>query len=70
MGKLSNVVIGMALGAGVGVLINYLFGPVRDVEFNPQYRSRWDQAIEDGQQAAAEHEAELRRQFAEAKQRQ
>jgi len=67
MGKLSNIVIGLALGAGIGVVINYLFGPVREAEFNPHYRSRWDQAIEEGQQAAADHEAELRRQFADAK---
>ena len=67
MGKISNLVIGMALGTAVGVVLNYLFGPARDTPANEQYRSRWDQAIEDGKQAAVEREAELRREFAESK---
>jgi hypothetical protein len=67
MGKVSNLVIGVALGTAVGIVINYLFGPARDTPSNEQYRSRWDQAIEDGKQAAAEREAELRREFSETK---
>ena len=67
MGKFSNFIIGAALGAGVGLVINYLFGPARETEFNAHYRSRWDRAIEEGNQAAQAHEAELRRQFAAAK---
>jgi len=67
MGKTSNFLIGALLGTAVGVVINYLFGPTRDTQFNDQYRSRWDQALEDGKQAADEREAELRRQFLEAK---
>lgn len=67
MGKLSNFLIGIALGGAVGVVINYLFGPATGTEFNQNYRSRLDQALEEGQHAADEHEAELRRQLAEAK---
>jgi hypothetical protein len=67
MGKISNLVIGIALGTAVGVVVNYLFGPARDTSLNEHYRSRWDRAIEEGQQAAEEREAELRREFAEAK---
>ncbi len=70
MGKTSNFVIGAVLGTAVGVVINYLFGPARDTQFNAQYRSRWDQALEDGKQAADEREAELRRQFLEARNQQ
>ncbi len=66
MGKTSNLVIGIAIGAAVGVVINYLFGPTLDAEFNNLYQSRWDRAIEEGKQAAAEREAELRRQLVEA----
>lgn len=67
MGKLSNFLIGTALGAAVGLIINYLFGPANDTEFNQNYRSRLDRALEEGQRAADEHEAELRRQLGEAK---
>ncbi len=67
MGKISNLVIGIALGTAVGVVVNYLFGPARETPFNEQYRSRWDQALEEGKQAAEEREAELRREFAEVK---
>jgi gas vesicle protein len=69
MGRVSNFIIGAALGAAVGLVINYLFGPATSVEFNGKYRSRLDQALEDGQRAAEEHEAELRRQFEAAKRR-
>jgi len=67
MGKISNFVIGAVLGTGVGVVINYLFGPSRDTQFNAQYRSRKNQTLEDGKQTADKLEAELRRQFLEAK---
>lgn len=67
MGKVSNFLIGAALGAAVGLVINYLFGPAVGIEFNQAYRSRLDQAIEDGKQAAAAHESELRQQLEAAK---
>jgi gas vesicle protein len=69
MGRVSNFIIGAALGAAVGLVINYLFGPATGAEFNGKYRSRLDQSLEDGQRAADEHEAELRRQFEAAKRR-
>lgn len=68
MGKTSNLVIGIALGAAVGVVINYLFGPTLDAEFNSRYQSRWDRAIAEGKQAEAEREAELRQQLVKAQQ--
>jgi gas vesicle protein len=67
MGKLGNFLIGAALGAAVGVVINYLFGPAQGSEFNGNYRSRLAKALEEGDRAAEEHEAELRRQFELAK---
>jgi gas vesicle protein len=67
MRKLTNFIIGAALGAAAGVVINYLFAPARGTSFNQDYRSRLDQALEDGQRAADEHEAELRQQLAAAK---
>jgi gas vesicle protein len=67
MGKFSNFLVGAVLGAAVGLIVNYLFGPANDTEFNQNYRSRLDKALEEGQRAADEHEAELRRQLGEAK---
>jgi gas vesicle protein len=67
MGKFSNFLIGATLGAVVGLVVNYLFGPATDTEFNQNYRSRLDKALEEGQRAADEHEANLRRQLGEAK---
>ena len=69
MGKLGNFLIGAALGAAVGVALNYLFGPAQGTEFTSKYRSRLDKALEEGERAAQEHEAELRRQFELAKRR-
>jgi gas vesicle protein len=69
MGKLSNFLIGAALGAAVGVALNYIFGPAQDTEYNQNYRSRLNKALEEGDRAAQEHEAELRRQFELAKRR-
>ena len=69
MGKVSNFLIGAALGAAVGLVINYLFGPGVGIEFNKHYRSRLDKAIDDGKQAAEVHESELRQQLEAAKRR-
>lgn len=69
MGKLTYFLIGATLGAAVGVVVNYVLGPALGVEYNQQYRSRLDKALEEGDRAAAEHEAELRRQFEAAKRR-
>jgi gas vesicle protein len=67
MGKVSNFLIGAALGVAVGLVINYLFAPAPGTEFNKSYRSRLDQAIEEGKKAAEDHERELRQQLEAAK---
>ena len=67
MGKLGNFLIGAALGAAVGIVLNYLFGPAQGSEYNQTYRSRLDKALEEGDRAAEEHEAELKRRFEMAK---
>jgi gas vesicle protein len=68
MGKISSLIIGGIVGATAGAVANYLFSPARGTEFDQTYRSRWDKALEEGQQAAEAREAELRRQLAAAKQ--
>jgi hypothetical protein len=72
MEKFMHRVISFLAGATIGVLaatvLTYLFGPASTTTFDEQYRSRWDQALADGKQAAIEHEAALRQQLALAKQ--
>lgn len=67
MGKTGFLFLGAAVGAAVGIAVNYVFGPPDDALFDERYRSRWDRAVETGDRAADEREAELRRQFAAAK---
>jgi gas vesicle protein len=69
VGKLANFLVGVGLGVAVGVVMNYLFGPAQGTEFTQNYRSRLDKALEEGEEAAKAHEAELRRQFEAAKRR-
>lgn len=68
MGRTSSFIIGATIGVVAATVITYLFGPASETTFDQTYRSRWDQALADGKQAAAEHEALLRQQLAAAKQ--
>jgi gas vesicle protein len=67
MGRTSNFIIGALLGAAAGMAISYLFGPANDTTYDKGYQSRVDKALSDGQRAADEAEASLRRQFEEGK---
>lgn len=68
MGRVLSFLLGAAIGVTAATVVTYLFGPARDTTFDQHYRSRWDQALADGKQAADEHEAALRQQLAAAKQ--
>jgi len=68
MGRTLSFIVGATLGVVAATALTYLFGPARETTFDQSYRSRWDQALADGQQAALEHEAMLRQQLAAAKQ--
>lgn len=68
MGRLLSFLLGATVGVLAATVITYLFGPARNTTFDQHYRSRWDQALADGKQAADEHEAALRQQLAAAKQ--
>ena len=61
--------IGAAIGALAAVTFTYIFGPAPNATFDVSYRSRLDNALAEGERAAKEHEAELRRQFEESKRR-
>lgn len=67
MGKTGYLLIGGLVGAVASLAYTYLFAPARDTTYDGNYRSRWDWAIEEGRRAAIEQEAELRRQFEQAK---
>jgi len=67
MGKMSNFLIGAAVGAAAALVVNYLFGPSNSTTYDEGYQSRLDKALADGKRAADEREAELRRQFEEGK---
>lgn len=67
MGKTGFLLVGAAVGAAVGVVFNYVFGPTDGARYDESYRSRWDKALEDGDRAADEREAEMRRRFEAAK---
>ncbi len=68
MGRLLSFFLGAAVGVLAATVVTYLFGPAHNTTFDQHYRSRWDQALADGRQAAEEHEAALRQQLATAKQ--
>ena len=68
MGRTSSFIVGATTGILAATVLTYLFGPARATTFDQTYRSRWDQALADGKQAAIEHEAMLRQQLAAAKQ--
>jgi len=67
MDKMSNFLIGAAVGAAAVVMVNYLLGPSNETTFDEGYQSRLDKALDDGKHAADERENELRRQFEEGK---
>ncbi|MCE7983589.1 MAG: hypothetical protein DYG89_20645 [Caldilinea sp. CFX5] len=68
MRRLLSFLLGATVGVLTATVVTYLFGPARNTTFDQHYRSRWDQALADGRQAADEHEAALRQQLAAAKQ--
>jgi hypothetical protein len=67
MGKGSYFLIGALAGAVGSAVYLYIFGPARGTTYDEKYRSRLDWALEQGEQAAAQREAELWRKFEEAK---
>lgn len=68
MGRTLSFMVGATVGVVAATALTYLFGPPRETTLDQNYRSRWDQALADGREAALEHEAMLRQQLAAAKQ--
>lgn len=67
MGKGFSFLVGAVIGSLAGWALTYLFAPAEDADLATGYRSRWDRALEEGRQAARQREAELRREFQQAK---
>lgn len=67
MGKLASLLVGTAVGAALGLAVQYLFGPARGTAYDQRYQSRLDYALAEGRKAADAQEAALRRQFEAAK---
>lgn len=69
MDKSVSFVLGAIVGAAAGALVGYIVAPSRNTSFDRSYRSRLDKALAEGNKAAAEREAELRRDFEQSKRR-
>jgi len=67
MNKSVALLLGGVVGAVVGATVSYLFGAASTTTFDENYQSRWDLALQEGRQAAAEHELALRLQLSAAK---
>ncbi|MCB0084866.1 MAG: hypothetical protein KDE54_37975 [Caldilineaceae bacterium] len=67
MGKLSNFIIGAAVGVAVSAVVSYVFGPTNDAEYDATYRSRLDHALAEGRKAAQARQLEMQQAFVEAK---
>lgn len=68
MSKTMYLLIGAAMGAAVGMALNYFLGPADDTTYDADYRSRLDFAFDEGRRAADEKERELRRQIIDFRQ--
>ena len=69
MGKSENLVFGLIIGAAVGAVAAYIFGPARATPFDAKYQSRWDRALAEGKEAELKKKAELEAELAETKRR-
>ena len=71
--KLTTFILGAALGAVIGLLVHYLFGPGNDdgqsgdAQDEQPYRSRLQAALDAGREAASEKESEIMASFEKAK---
>lgn len=69
MGKAESLAVGLLIGAAMGAIAAYIFGPSRKTTFDAGYQSRWDRAVAEGKEAEAARKEALERELAEAKRR-
>jgi gas vesicle protein len=63
MSKWGAALAGALVGGAVAFVYGYLFGPAPGTSYTSGYRSRLDDALEQGQLAAAEKEQALRSRY-------
>jgi hypothetical protein len=68
MSKGTFVLLGVAVGAGIAVALNYFLGPAPGTTYDANYRSRLDFALDEGRRAALEREQQLRQQIIQMRQ--
>ena len=68
MSKGMYLLLGAAMGAAVGMALNYFLGPADGTTYDADYRSRLDFAFDEGRRAAEGKERELRRQIIDFRQ--
>ncbi len=69
MGKSGNFILGTLVGIALGAVIGYILGPAQNSRLDATYQSRLDRALDEGRKAEELRAEELRREFAQAKQR-
>lgn len=69
MGKAESLAVGLLIGAAMGAVAAYIFGPSRKTTFDAGYQSRWDRAVAEGKEAEAARKEALERELAEARRR-
>lgn len=65
MGKWGAALAGVLVGSAVALVYAYLLGPAPETTYDENYRSRLDDAVEQGRLAATEKEGELRGRYLE-----
>jgi hypothetical protein len=63
MSKTRAALFGGIVGTVAALAVAYLFGPAPDTTYDASYRSRLDDALDEGRKAAQEHEERLIQQY-------
>ena len=65
--KIVTLILSLTVGVACGYLMGHLLGPAPGTRYDTSYKSRLDQALADGQPAAAAKAKELWQDFARRK---
>ncbi len=65
--KVATLILSLTVGVACGYLVGHLLGPAPGTRYDTSYKSRLDQAVTDGQAAAAARTRELWQEFARRK---
>ncbi len=65
--KVVTLMLSLTVGMACGYLVGHLLGPAPGTRYDTSYRSRLDQAVAEGRDAAAARTQELWQEFARRK---